>query len=201
MEPGHGDVAPVVIGERTVGEVCCSRNVAGAALTTGEDTKRDRPTDLAVRADADTIGEKLTDAAVTTGGGSDKETGGRDNAEMVVMQLPPVTLSVCVPAAYSSACGPLIALAAPWLQAAQLTAAARHLEGLWAELEPWTPVLLTWLEWLRLELLDFLELGDGLVLGSGTGESFVCSVGPVRAGCELVRPPHFCVLLDAWTAV
>jgi hypothetical protein len=115
----------------------------------------------------------------------------RPGAE-VVKQLPPVLLSVRAPAAYPSAAGPLIVLAVSWLTVSQLQAVAQQLVDLWSELGPGSPVLLTWLEWLRLELLDFLRLNDGLVLRADVGKSCVRSIGAVQAGCQLARHPPPC---------
>jgi hypothetical protein len=85
----------------------------------------------------------------------------------------PIALTVHAAAEYSSILAPSIEVEEKWLTALQLKDVARHLKCLWDEVRAGNPVLLTWTEWLRVDMVTFLGLQEGLVVSGGAGAASV----------------------------
>ncbi|MEW5307671.1 MAG: hypothetical protein WDW36_010049 [Sanguina aurantia] len=81
-----------------------------------------------------------------------------------VQHLPPITLTVCLPAGYPSHEAPHVQLQALWLGAQQLQLLTAALLRQWAGQGPGSPIVYTWLDWLQSCALSELAVSDTLVL-------------------------------------
>lgn len=87
--------------------------------------------------------------------------------------LPPVCLHVTLPRTYPDQDPPSYVLSCLWLTPHQLTLVCRELDRLWLESKgdmdsPGEPVLYTWLDWLREQLLRTLGIEDHISVTSPT---------------------------------
>jgi len=86
--------------------------------------------------------------------------GQSDTPAAVVTSLPPVLLSVILPADYPSRRAPHFALSASWLSRAQLATAAAALHAQWAE-APGEVVIFRWVSWLQEQAVNELWCPGG----------------------------------------
>ncbi|KAJ8376798.1 hypothetical protein SKAU_G00073780 [Synaphobranchus kaupii] len=103
--------------------------------------------------------------------------GGKDT-DYGVSFLPPLVLNFELPPDYPSTSSPLFTLSCKWLSEDQLAAVCRHLDKLWQE-SPGSVVLFSWIQFLREDVLSFLQISSSLELPSPRDGS---SVGACEAG-------------------
>lgn len=85
----------------------------------------------------------------------------------VVSHLPPLTLSLVLPADYPSRSPPALTLSCLWLDVYQLTKLILQLEQLWADECFGCTCIFRWAEWLRHEAMQSLEIGASITLTAG----------------------------------
>jgi hypothetical protein len=83
--------------------------------------------------------------------------GRRAHTKLAVEYLVPLRLAVTLPDTYPSESAPSYTLSSIWLNKLQLNQVCAKLDDLWAENFN-MPVLFTWLEWLKTELVEYLDL-------------------------------------------
>ncbi|XP_035271917.1 E3 ubiquitin-protein ligase RNF14-like isoform X1 [Anguilla anguilla] len=86
-------------------------------------------------------------------------------ADYGVSFLPPLVLNFELPADYPSTSSPLFTLNCKWLSEVQIAAVCRHLDKLWQE-SLGSVVLFSWIQFLREDVLSFLQISSSLELPS-----------------------------------
>ncbi|XP_077063810.1 E3 ubiquitin-protein ligase RNF14-like isoform X2 [Siphateles boraxobius] len=81
--------------------------------------------------------------------------------EFGISFLPPLVLSFEVPTDYPSSLAPVFTLSSMWLSRAQITALCKRLDELWEE-NRGNVVLFTWIQFLKEETLEFLNIQSPL---------------------------------------
>ncbi|KAJ8277579.1 hypothetical protein GJAV_G00076920 [Gymnothorax javanicus] len=90
---------------------------------------------------------------------------GNKSLEHEVSFLPPLVLKFELPADYPSKSSPLFTLGCKWLSKVQLAAVCRQLDELWQE-SLGNVVLFSWIQFLREEVLNYLQISSPLELPS-----------------------------------
>ncbi|XP_063059264.1 E3 ubiquitin-protein ligase RNF14 [Engraulis encrasicolus] len=90
---------------------------------------------------------------------------GVEQTEHDVSFLPPLKLEFALPEDYPSSSPPIFTLKSKWLTRIQLSALCKRLDELWEENEGCV-VLFTWIQFLKEETLDFLEIQSPLLVGT-----------------------------------
>ena len=78
--------------------------------------------------------------------------GRRWNTSFRLKHLTPLMLEVDLPESYPAAGQPLLSLSCLWLASDQLAELTNQLESMWNE-APGMPVIYTWIDWLRYNVL------------------------------------------------
>ncbi|XP_029925474.1 E3 ubiquitin-protein ligase RNF14 [Myripristis murdjan] len=86
---------------------------------------------------------------------------GEKQSEYNVCFLPPLVLNFELPADYPSTSSPVFTVSSKWLTRAQMSSLCRRLDDLWEENQG-SVVLFTWVQFLKEEALDFLNIQSPL---------------------------------------
>ncbi|XP_056121967.1 E3 ubiquitin-protein ligase RNF14-like [Rhinichthys klamathensis goyatoka] len=89
--------------------------------------------------------------------------------ECAISFLPPLVLSFELPTDYPSSLAPVFTLSSKWLSRVQITALCKRLDELWEE-NRGTVVLFTWIQFLKEETLEFLNLQSPLEIQTIGGQ-------------------------------
>ncbi|KAH3762551.1 E3 ubiquitin-protein ligase RNF14 [Pelomyxa schiedti] len=82
---------------------------------------------------------------------------GKDEINVTVSHLPPLTLRVELPTTYPSDDPPLFCLSSCWLTLSQLATSCQHFDRLWSEHQN-EFIILRWMQWLKTELIASLGI-------------------------------------------
>ncbi|KAK7172176.1 hypothetical protein R3I93_004473 [Phoxinus phoxinus] len=83
--------------------------------------------------------------------------------------LPPLVLSFELPTDYPSSSAPVFTLSSKWLSSVQITALCKRLDELWEE-NSGNVVLFTWIQFLKEETLEFLNIQSPLEIQTVAGQ-------------------------------
>ncbi|KAK7172175.1 hypothetical protein R3I93_004472 [Phoxinus phoxinus] len=83
--------------------------------------------------------------------------------------LPPLVLSFELPTDYPSSSAPVFTLSSKWLSSVQITALCKRLDELWEE-NRGNVVLFTWIQFLKEETLEFLNIQSPLEIQTVAGQ-------------------------------
>lgn len=86
---------------------------------------------------------------------------GEKSTEYNISFLPPLVLNFELPSDYPSSSSPVFTLSSKWLTKAQMSDLCRRLDKLWEENQG-AVVLFTWIQFLKEEVLDFLDIKSPL---------------------------------------
>jgi hypothetical protein len=114
--------------------------------------------------------------------GSEPGSSGRVAVGEPVRWLPPLAVTVTLPASYPSSRPPVVKVHAAWLTAQQRRQLERGLDTCWEEQGPGLPVLFAYLEWLKEATLEHLGICSSLQLfGSSSSKADACGSDSSKA--------------------
>uniref|UniRef100_A0A8C5KCS6 E3 ubiquitin-protein ligase RNF14 n=2 Tax=Jaculus jaculus TaxID=51337 RepID=A0A8C5KCS6_JACJA len=108
---------------------------------------------------------------------------GRD-FEHTICYLPPLVLNFELPPDYPSSSPPSFTLTSKWLSPAQLSALCQHLDNLWEE-HRGSVVLFSWLQFLKTETLEYLNIVSPFELKMGSQNKVQRRVAEASSNTEL----------------